>query len=154
MSEVRVILDERIVNGTVHTAKYPYYATPLSAGADVHAFCPGTRIIVKPGQIVPVPTGLRMALPKGTGLFVLPRSGLSMKGIKVANAPGLVDADYRDEIKVLIENRSEEDFVITNGDRIAQLVLKQVEVMDFVRVSTLELTERTGGFGSTGVAGV
>ncbi len=150
-SDVRIILETRTVNEVVYTAREPVYATPLSAGADVHAFCPGVRIVVKPGEIAMVPTGLQVAIDGACGLFVLPRSGLSSKKIKVANAPGLVDADYRNEVKVLIHNESNEDFVINHEDRIAQLVLMPVFRMQFARVGTLEETDRKGGFGHTGV---
>lgn len=134
------------------TAELPSYATPGSAGADVRAFCPGVRIVVKPDQVAMVPTGLRLGIPEFTGLYILPRSGMGRKKFTIPNAPGLLDSDYTDELMVLIHNETNEDLVINNGDRIAQIVLIDTYQMQFEEVDDLAETERKGGFGSTGVA--
>jgi len=100
-----------------------------------------------------VPTGLYMALPAGYEAQVRPRSGLALKhGITVLNTPGTIDADYRGEVMVLLINLSQEDFVINDGERIAQMVLAKHEQCDFIEVEALDETERgTGGYGHTGV---
>lgn len=101
-----------------------------------------------------VPTGLAVAIPRGYAGFVQPRSGLAMRhGVTCLNTPGLIDADYRGELKVLLINTDpDRDFEVTRGDRIAQLVIQRVEHASFVEVETLDETERgVGGFGHTGV---
>ena len=105
-----------------------------------------------PGARVLVPTGLKIALPPGHEAQVRPRSGLALKsGVTVANAPGTIDADYRGELKVLLINLGEEDFVIRRGDRIAQLVIAPVVQAAWREVAELEATDRgAGGIGSTG----
>ena len=100
-----------------------------------------------------VPTGLYMALPVGYEAQIRPRSGLALKhGITVLNTPGTIDADYRGELMVLLINFSQEDFLILEGERIAQMVIAKHEQAEFVEVETLDKTERgTGGYGHTGV---
>jgi dUTP pyrophosphatase len=125
---------------------------PGDAGYDLHA---RVDVAIAPGARALVPTGFSMALPPGYAGFVQPRSGLALKhGITVLNAPGLVDAGYRDEIKVLLVNLdATETFVIHRGDRIAQLVVQAVVEVHWAEVDELEGSRRgTGGFGSTGVA--
>lgn len=103
------------------------------------------------GQTIPVPTGLRMAIPEGWEGVVKPRSGLASCGLHIANSPGTIDSDYRGEVKVLLENTAYKPFEIKKGDRIAQFEIQPVYEFRFVEVSELPETERgTGGFGSTG----
>lgn len=130
----------------------PAYATPQSAGMDLRANI-DEPITLKPLQRALVPTGLRIALPKGYEAQVRPRSGLALKhGITVLNTPGTIDADYRGEVMVLLVNFSDTDFVINDGERIAQMVIAKHEVTDLIVVTELDQTERgEGGYGHTGV---
>ncbi len=140
----------QIINKSKH--ELPSYETIASAGMDLRANIEGA-ITLKTLERTIVKTGLFIALPIGAEAQVRPRSGLAAKkGITVLNAPGTVDADYRGEIGVILINLSNEDFVINDGDRIAQLVIAKHERADWVEVSELNETERgVGGFGSTGV---
>jgi dUTP pyrophosphatase len=135
-----------------HTPNEPVYATPGSGAADVHAFCPESAISVYPGEVVAVPTGLKFEIPVGTGLHILPRSGLGKRKIMIANSPGLLDSDYQGELFILVYNTSEDLFTVHDGDRIAQLELVKLERMAFVTVDSFDtVTVRgEGGFGSTG----
>lgn len=130
----------------------PAYATPQSAGMDLRANI-DEPITLKPLQRALVPTGLRIALPKGYEAQVRPRSGLALKhGITVLNTPGTIDADYRGEVMVLLVNFSDTDFVVNDGERIAQMVIAKHEVADLIVVTELDQTERgEGGYGHTGV---
>lgn len=130
----------------------PEYATPLSAGMDLRANI-GEDIVLRPMERRIVPTGLYIALPAGYEAQVRPRSGLALKhGITVLNSPGTIDADYRGEIGVLLINLSDKDFVITDGERIAQMVIARHEQGEFEIVDELDTTERgEGGYGHTGV---
>lgn len=130
----------------------PAYETINSAGMDLRAYLPDDQMVIKPMQRALVPTGLFMEIPVGYEGQVRPRSGLAIKsGITVLNSPGTIDADYRGEVKVILINLSENDFVINSGDRIAQLVIAKCEQMEVVEVETLSETERgAGGFGHTG----
>ncbi|HBN46566.1 MAG TPA: dUTP diphosphatase [Prevotella sp.] len=130
----------------------PAYATVQSAGLDLRANL-SDPIVLHPMQRVLVPTGLHIALPDGYEAQVRPRSGLALKyGVTVLNTPGTIDADYRGELKVLLVNFSSEDFVIRDGERIAQMVVARYEQVDFEPVSALDETERgDGGYGHTGV---
>ena len=130
----------------------PAYATTQSAGMDLRAnIC--EPIVLKPLERRLVPTGLHIALPEGYEAQVRPRSGLALKhGITVLNAPGTIDADYRGEIGVCLINLSAEEFVINDGERIAQMVIARHEQVDFEVVQELDETERgAGGYGHTGV---
>ena len=130
----------------------PAYAKPGDAGVDLRSAVDLT-IRARGGREV-VPTGLAVAIPRGYAGFVQPRSGLAMRhGVTCLNTPGLIDADYRGELKVLLINSDpDRDFEVTRGDRIAQLVIQRVEHASFVEVETLDETERgVGGFGHTGV---
>lgn len=131
----------------------PAYETVNSAGMDLRAYLPDGELVIKPMQRALVPTGLFMEIPVGYEGQVRPRSGLAIKsGITVLNSPGTIDADYRGEVKVILINLSDQDFVIKSGDRIAQLVIAKHEQPDVVEVQTLSETERgAGGFGHTGV---
>ena len=130
----------------------PTYATEQSAGMDLRANI-DEPIVLKPLERRLIPTGLHIALPKGFEAQVRPRSGLALKkGITVLNSPGTVDADYRGEIGVVLINLSQEDFVINDGERIAQLVIARHETADLIEVTVLNETERgEGGYGHTGM---
>ena len=110
-------------------------------------------ITLKPMERKLIPTGLHIALPAGYEAQVRPRSGLALKkGITVLNSPGTIDADYRGEIGVLLINLSQEDFIVNDGERVAQMVIAKHEQGDFIEVETLDETERgEGGYGHTGV---
>lgn len=129
----------------------PAYAKPGDAGVDLRAT---EAVTLAPGGgRALVPTGVAVAIPRGYAGFVQPRSGLALKhGVTVLNSPGLIDADYRGELKVVLVNTDPtEAFVIERGERIAQLVIQAVEHVDFVEVDELDETERgDGGFGHSG----
>lgn len=130
----------------------PAYATPQSAGMDLRANIE-SPIVLQPMERRLIPTGLHIALPEGYEAQIRPRSGLALKhGLTVLNSPGTIDADYRGEIGVLLINLSQEEFVINDGERIAQMVIARHEQADFVVVEELDQTERgEGGYGHTGV---
>lgn len=130
----------------------PEYATPQSAGMDLRANI-DSPITLKPMARQLVPTGLYIALPVGFEAQIRPRSGLALKhGITVLNTPGTIDADYRGELMVLLVNFSDTDFVINDGERIAQMVIARHEQGTFEPVEILDETERgAGGYGHTGV---
>ena len=130
----------------------PAYATPQSAGMDLRANL-SEPVTLHPMERRLIPTGLHIALPEGYEAQVRPRSGLALKhGITVLNTPGTIDADYRGEIGVVLINLSQEDFVINDGERIAQMVIARHEQGDLVVVEELDQTERgEGGYGHTGV---
>ena len=131
----------------------PKYETTLSAGMDLRAFLPEGPITLKPLERGLVKTGLFMELPAGYEAQVRPRSGLALKkGITVLNSPGTIDADSRGEICVILINLSDEEFVINDGERIAQLVIARYEQAELIEVEVLDETERgEGGYGHTGV---
>jgi dUTP pyrophosphatase len=130
----------------------PAYATPQSAGMDLRANL-DAPITLHPMERRLIPTGLHIALPEGYEAQVRPRSGLALKhGLTVLNTPGTIDADYRGEIGVVLINLSQDDFVINDGERIAQMVIARHEQGDLVVVEELDQTERgEGGYGHTGV---
>ena len=130
----------------------PAYATSQSAGMDLRANL-DAPITLHPMERRLIPTGLHIALPEGYEAQVRPRSGLALKhGLTVLHTPGTLDADYRGEIGVVLINLSQEDFVINDGERIAQMVIARHEQGDFVVVEELDETERgEGGYGHTGV---
>lgn len=130
----------------------PAYATSQSAGMDLRANI-DTPITLRPMEHRIIPTGLYIALPPGFEAQVRPRSGLALKhGITVLNSPGTIDADYRGEIGVLLVNLSTDDFIITEGERIAQMVIARHEQGEFELTDELDDTERgAGGYGHTGV---
>ena len=132
----------------------PAYATKASAGMDLQAAI-SEDIILKPGERKLVDTGFAIALPENYEAQIRPRSGLALKnGITVLNTPGTIDADYRGEIKVILINLGDEDFTITRGMRIAQMIIAPVTQGSFVQVANLDDTDRgEGGFGSTGTEG-
>ncbi len=140
----------QIINKSKHAL--PNYETLASAGMDLRANL-YKSITLKPLERTIIKTGLFIALPIGTEAQVRPRSGLAAKkGITVLNAPGTIDADYRGEIGVILVNLSNDDFVINDGERIAQLVIAKHERAVWNEVTSLDETERgEGGFGSTGL---
>jgi dUTP pyrophosphatase len=139
----------KIVNKSKHPL--PGYETPASAGMDLRANL-DEDIVLKPLERVLVPTGLYIELPIGYEAQIRPRSGLALKkGITFLNTPGTIDADFRGEINILLANISHEDFVIKDGERIAQMVINQHERAEWIEVDVLEKTTRgAGGYGSTG----
>ncbi len=130
----------------------PAYATEQSAGMDLRANI-SEPVVLRPMERRLIPTGLHIALPDGCEAQVRPRSGLALKhGITVLNAPGTIDADYRGEVGVVLVNLSDADFVVNDGERIAQLVIARYEKAAFIEVESLDETERgQGGYGHTGV---
>jgi len=140
----------KVVNKSKHSL--PHYSTIASAGMDLRANI-DESISLKPLERTIVKTGIFMELPVGFEAQVRPRSGLAFKkGITVLNSPGTVDADYRGEVGVILVNISSDDFLIEDGERIAQMVIAKHEQAEWVDVDVLDESERgSGGFGSTGV---
>jgi dUTP pyrophosphatase len=138
-----------IINKSEHAL--PQYETAHAAGMDMRAFI-DEEMVIKPMQRMLVPTGLHIELPVGYEAQIRPRSGLAYKhGISIVNSPGTIDADYRGEIKVLLINFSDTDFVINNGDRIAQMVIAKHETVIWTTAEELSDTARgEGGYGHTG----
>ncbi|MDR1049303.1 MAG: dUTP diphosphatase [Synergistaceae bacterium] len=136
-------------SGRARDFPLPAYATPLSAGVDLRAT---EGCVLRPGERALVPTGLRIALPEGYEAQVRPRSGLALKhGIVLPNSPGTIDADYRGEIQVILQNLGDAPFTVEPGDRVAQMVVAPVARVRWAETETLDETERaSGGFGSTG----
>jgi dUTP pyrophosphatase len=157
--------------GVLHTwtALPPVRATTEAAAYDICAYLPDGELLLHPLDVVKVPTGLFMALPKNTAALICSRSGLASKGVQVINAPGIVDSDYRDEVQILLSYikppcqpnswRANDPFIITHGMRVAQMLIVQSSSLlhpVFLPLNNLnELpaaeSNRTGGFGSTGV---
>lgn len=139
----------KIVNRSHH--ELPSYETLHSAGMDLRAFL-DDPVTVGPLARVLVPTGLFIELPEGYEAQIRPRSGLAFKhGLTLLNSPGTIDADYRGEIKVIVANISDESYTISDGDRIAQMVITKHERAGWIEVEELESSSRgAGGFGSTG----
>jgi len=140
----------KIINNSKHAL--PHYSTIASAGMDLRANIEHP-IALKPLERIIIKTGLFIELPIGYEAQIRPRSGLAFKkGVTVLNSPGTVDADYRGEIGVILVNLSSEDFIIENGERIAQMVIAKHEQVQWSEVEELNESERgSGGFGSTGV---
>lgn len=132
-------------------AVVPSYETVGSAGADIRAFLQES-VTIKPLERAMIPTGLKFEIPLGYEMQIRPRSGLAAKnGVTVLNTPGTIDSDYRGEVKIILINLGSEDFVVNNGDRIAQAVIAPVTQGVFSIASELSSTSRgEGGFGSTG----
>lgn len=141
----KIPVEIRLLNSD---AELPNYAHATDAGADI---CAIKDTIIQPGNTLPVSTGIAVAIPKGYEIQVRPRSGLSLKSpLRIANAPGTIDSEYRGEIKVLMTNTGDTPFVINKGDKIAQLVIAPVPMIKWVLVDELDETSRgTNGFGST-----
>ncbi len=138
-----------VINQSKHAL--PNYQTEHSAGMDLRANLEAP-VTLKPLQRALIPTGLFIALPEGHEAQIRPRSGLAYKhGISIVNSPGTIDADYRGEIKVLLVNLSDQDFVVEDGERIAQMVVAKYERVEWTEAETLTETDRgAGGYGSTG----
>ena len=145
---------ERIKVKIIHDSSNPLpaYETPSSAGMDVRARL-DSPVTLQPLQRALIPTGLRIQLPQGYECQVRPRSGLALKhGISLVNTPGTIDADYRGEIGIIVINLSDQPYTITDGERIAQLVIKEYVHVTWEQVDRIDETERgEGGFGHTGV---
>jgi dUTP pyrophosphatase len=143
-------MEIKVINKGHHPL--PQYATSQSAGMDLRANLEAP-VVLGPMERRLIPTGLYIALPEGYEAQVRPRSGLALKnGITVLNAPGTIDADYRGEISVLLINLSAENFIINDGERIAQMVIARHETAKFTEVKMLNETERgKGGYGHTGI---
>jgi len=143
-------MNVKVINKSKHVL--PHYSTIASAGMDLRANI-DESICLKPLERTIVKTGIFIELPVGFEAQVRPRSGLAFKnGITVLNSPGTIDADYRGELGVILVNLSAEEFIIEDGERIAQMVIAKHEQAQWIEVETLENSERgVGGFGSTGV---
>lgn len=143
------MLDIKIINHSNHPL--PAYETAHAAGMDLRAFI-NEAITIKPLQRILIPTGLHIELPVGYEAQIRPRSGLAFKhGIGIVNSPGTIDADYRGEIKVLLVNLSDSDFVVNDGERIAQMVVAKHETVNWQETAELSDTARgAGGYGHTG----
>ena len=130
----------------------PEYKTEGAAGADVYAYLKES-VTLKVGKSCVIPTGVFYEIPEGFEIQVRPRSGLAAKnGISVLNTPGTIDSDYRGELQIILINLGDNDFVINNGDRIAQIIVAPVTQGNFIQVQNLSTTEKgSKGFGSTGV---
>jgi dUTP pyrophosphatase len=153
VSDVTVLV-QRLPHGAGLPVPSP--KSSLAAGADLAAALPeGETLTIAPGGRALVPTGFAIAIPAGHEGQVRPRSGLAAEhGVTVLNAPGTIDADYRGEVKVILVNHGDRNFVITRGMRIAQLLIAPVVTAAFAEAAELPRSERgTGGFGSTGVSG-
>lgn len=139
------------VNQNGGKIKLPNYATSGSAGMDLYAAL-NSDVILKPNGSYLIPTGLKIELPDGYEAQVRPRSGLAINhNIIVLNSPGTIDSDYRGEIKVILKNLGDKDFIVKNGDRIAQLVIASYVRIEWDEVDQINNTERgSGGFGHTG----
>ncbi|MGB0574083.1 MAG: dUTP diphosphatase [Hyphomicrobiales bacterium] len=137
------------------TIKLPQYQTPGSSGLDLVANLEQDteQIIIKPNKWEIIPTGITVELPDGFEAQIRPRSGLAYKyGVTVLNSPGTIDNDYRGEIKIILINHGHEDFIVKNGDRIAQMIISKYEQVELEEIEFLTETSRNdGGFGSTGV---
>jgi dUTP pyrophosphatase len=142
-------MNVKIINKSHHPL--PEYATPYSAGVDLRANIT-EPVTLKPLQRTLIPTGLYLELPQGYEAQIRPRSGLAFKhGLTVLNSPGTIDADYRGEIRVILVNLSNDDFVINDGERICQMVIASHEQVLWDEVEAINETERgSGGFGHTG----
>jgi dUTP pyrophosphatase len=143
-------MNVKVINKSKHVL--PHYSTIASAGMDLRANI-DESVCLKPLERTIVKTGIFIELPAGVEAQVRPRSGLAFKnGITVLNSPGTIDADYRGEVGVILVNLSAEEFMIEDGERIAQMVIAKHEQAQWIEVETLESSERgAGGFGSTGV---
>jgi dUTP pyrophosphatase len=139
----------KIVNNSQNSL--PLYGTAQSAGMDLRANLE-EPVILKPFERKLIPTGLFIQLPDGYEAQIRPRSGLAInKGVTVLNSPGTIDADYRGEIKIILINLSQEDFIVNNGERIAQMIISSYHQVKWEEVSQLDESERgEGGFGHTG----
>ena len=133
------------------TSMVPTYAKGQDLSNGVDLFADAARIIY-PGETVIVPTGIKVSMPLGWGLFILPRSGVSLKtGLRITNAPGLIDHRYLDEIGIIIQNTGNREFEVCLGDRLAQAVAMETPLMVFTEAVVFYVESRGGGFGSSGI---
>ena len=141
----------KIINRSSNTL--PAYETFASAGMDLKAFLE-TEVVLQPMERKLIPTGIFIELPEGYEAQIRPRSGLALKnGITVLNSPGTIDADYRGEVKILLINFSDTEFLVRNGDRIAQMIIAKHERVNWEEVEVLTETVRgSGGYGHTGIS--
>jgi len=130
----------------------PSYATDGSAGMDIYADVEND-VVIKPGEIALIPTGIAIELPPGYEAQIRPRSGLAINhGITLLNTPGTIDSDYRGEIKIILINLGKKEFVVKRGDRIAQMIISKYAKVEWEEVKELNTTQRgAGGFGHTGI---
>ena len=144
-------LKVKIINRSHHPL--PEYSTFEAAGMDVRAYLPDGPVTLKPGQRALIPTGLYMQLPSGYECQIRPRSGLALNyGISIVNSPGTVDADYRGEIGIILINLGENDFVVNDGERVCQMVIKEYTKVEWEETDRLDSTKReNGAFGHTGI---
>ena len=144
MATVKITLSEG--------AALPEYKTIGSAGADIAALV-NESIVIKPTERAIIPTGIFMEIPENFEMQVRPRSGLAIEhGITLLNSPGTIDSDYRGELKIILINHGNKNFIVTNGMRIAQIILTPVVNAQFMQSNELKSTERNeGGFGHTGL---
>ncbi len=142
----------KIINRSHHPL--PEYSTFEAAGMDVRAYLPAGPVVLKPMQRALIPTGLYIQLPRGYECQIRPRSGLSLNsGLTVVNSPGTVDADYRGEIGIILINLGEDDYTVNDGERVAQMVVKQYSKVEWEPATELDRTKREdGSFGHTGTA--
>lgn len=143
-------MEVKVINKSNH--RLPEYKTPGSAGMDLKANI-NEPVVLKPGDVQVIPTGLYMAIPEGYEIQIRSRSGLAAKDkIFCLNSPGTIDSDYRNDVGVILANFGSYNFVIHPGDRIAQAILNKVEQIEWKEVTELDSTTRgKGGFGSTGI---
>jgi dUTP pyrophosphatase len=138
------------IQRTVDDIKMPNYANPGDAGMDIYS---SVSMVLKPGEHKLIPTGIKIALPKGHEAQIRPKSGLALKhGLSIVNTPGTIDEGYRGEIGVIVINHGKEDFEVKKNEKIAQMVINKVECLEVEEVENLDQTDRgEGGFGSSGV---
>ena len=141
-----------IIFGDYEAGKGPVYGSPLASGADIKA-CIDEEIVIGPGEISLIPTGIRLQIPEGYEGQVRPRSGLALKyGVTVLNTPGTIDSDYRGEIKIILINHGEKPYTVRKNDRIAQLIFSPIIQAEFIQKKELSTSDRgRNGFGSTGI---
>lgn len=149
MTKLKIKILEPELNKDINI---PKYMTSGSSGMDISAAVE-SDLILKPGDILLIPTALSMELEKGYEAQIRPRSGLAIKkGVTIVNSPGTIDSDYRGEIKIGLINLGKQDFIVQRGARIAQMVIQKVEMAEIVLVEEVNETKRDqGGFGHTGV---
>lgn len=152
--EQNVFVEIQLLENFDQSFPLPSYETLGSAGMDIKASLgdPQEKIVIPNRGRALIPTGFKVAIPKGYEIQVRPRSGLSFKtGLMVVNSPGTIDSDYRGEVKIILGNLGDKDEIIKHGDRIAQIVLAKVPQIEWKKVTGLDATQRgEGGFGSTG----
>ena len=145
-------MQKMIVHGSFESGEVPGYSSAQASGADITAHV-REDVVIPPGGRATIPTGMRLEIPEGFEAQVRPRSGLASNyGVTVLNTPGTIDADYRGEVKVILINLGSENFTVSSGTRIAQIVFSPVVQAEFYPSDALSDTERgEGGFGSTGM---